>query len=197
MAVALLEDLAATGTSLLTCCEAGAGARCASRESLCPCRPGAGHPRAVCRPRAPLSPVDHPLGTRPARARAVRRVRTGSQHHKRRRGQEGWPGVCAGRHDPRNLIGLTRCSQEPQPGRSMYHCDTRSQGCLSGMYGPDLLFHQQDPTQMCGKVDPYSACGHGTHSHGLAPEPCGNGVSASIRRRRGWLMGWGTHVHAR
>ena len=44
---------------------------------------------------------------------------------------------------------------------------------------------------MCGKVDPYSACGHGTHSHGLAPEPCGNGVSASIRRRRGWLDGMG------
>jgi len=43
-------------------------------------------------------------------------------------------------------------SQEPQPGRSMYHCDTRSQGCLSGMYGPDLLFHQQYPTKMCGKL---------------------------------------------
>jgi hypothetical protein len=43
-------------------------------------------------------------------------------------------------------------SQEPQPGRSMSHCDTRSQGCLSGMYGPALLFHQQYPTTMCGKV---------------------------------------------
>src|SRR5262249_51850738 len=37
--------------------------------------------------------------------------------------------------------------------------------------------------------DLYRACGHGTHSHRLAPEPCGDGVSASIRRRWGWRHG--------
>ena len=37
--------------------------------------------------------------------------------------------------------------------RSMYHCDTRSQGCLSGeLYGSDLLFHPPYPTRLCGEV---------------------------------------------
>ena len=89
-------------------------------------------------------------------------------------------------------------SQEPQPGRSMYHCDTRSQGCLSGMYGPDLLFHQQDPTQMCGKVTtctaPADTVPTVTDWHlnraGTVYRPASGGDGA------GW-MGWGTHVHAR
>src|SRR4029434_2642909 len=58
------------------------------------------------------------------------------------------------------------------------------------LYGPDLLFHQQYPTQMCGKVttrtEPADTVPTVTR---LAPEPRGNGVSASIRRRRGWMDG--------
>src|SRR5215813_6851661 len=58
------------------------------------------------------------------------------------------------------------------------------------LYGPDLLFHQQYPTQMCGKVttrtEPADTVPTVTRR---APEPRGNGVSASIRRRRGWMNG--------
>src|SRR5215813_8007853 len=58
------------------------------------------------------------------------------------------------------------------------------------LYRPDLLFHQQYPTQMCGKVttctEPADTVPTVTR---LAPEPRGNGVSASIRGRRGWMDG--------
>ena len=89
-------------------------------------------------------------------------------------------------------------SQEPQPGRAMYHCDTRSQGCLSGMYGPDLLFHQQYPTTMCGKVTTRTAPADTVptvtdwqlNREGTVYRPASGGDGA------GW-MGWGTHVHAR
>src|SRR5262249_24975500 len=58
------------------------------------------------------------------------------------------------------------------------------------LYGPDLLFHQQYPTQMCGKVttrtEPADTVPTVTRQ---APEPRGNGVSASIRRRRGGMEG--------
>jgi hypothetical protein len=42
--------------------------------------------------------------------------------------------------------------------------------------------------------DPYRACGHGTHRHPTGTRPVRGGVSASIRRRRGWRDGM---VHRR
>src|SRR5215831_11847013 len=58
------------------------------------------------------------------------------------------------------------------------------------LYGPDLLFHQQYPTQMCGKVTTRTEPADTVPTViRLAPEPRGNGVSASIRRRRGWMDG--------
>src|SRR5215467_9089354 len=58
------------------------------------------------------------------------------------------------------------------------------------LYRPDLLFHQQYPTQMCGKVTPRTEPADTVPTvTRLAPEPRGNGVSASIRRRRGWMEG--------
>src|SRR5205823_10637069 len=53
-----------------------------------------------------------------------------------------------------------------------------------------LLFHQQYPTQMCGKVTTRTAPADTVPTvTRLAPEPRGKGVSASIRRRRGWMEG--------
>src|SRR5215510_1204113 len=58
------------------------------------------------------------------------------------------------------------------------------------LYRPDLLCHQQYPTQMCGKVTPRTEPADTVPTvTRLAPEPRGNGVSASIRRRRGWMDG--------
>src|SRR5215472_4697083 len=58
------------------------------------------------------------------------------------------------------------------------------------VYRPDLLFHQQYPTRMCGKVTPCTEPSDTVPTvTRLAPEPRGNGVSASIRRRRGWMDG--------
>src|SRR5215467_4854270 len=58
------------------------------------------------------------------------------------------------------------------------------------VYRPDLLFHQQYPTRMCGKVTPCTEPSDTVPTvTRLAPEPRGNGVSASIRRRRGWIDG--------
>src|ERR671935_1259494 len=55
---------------------------------------------------------------------------------------------------------------------------------------PDLLCHQQYPTRMCGKVTPRTEPSDTVPTvFRLAPEPRGNGVSASIRRRRGWMDG--------
>src|SRR5215468_4043507 len=57
-------------------------------------------------------------------------------------------------------------------------------------YRPDLLFHQQYPTWYGSKV---TRCPMPTDTvptvMRLAPEPRGEGVSASIRRRRGWMDG--------
>src|SRR5262244_459439 len=56
------------------------------------------------------------------------------------------------------------------------------------VYRPDLLFHQQYPTRMCGKVtfctEPSDTVPTVTR---LAPEPRGNGISANIKQRRNWL----------
>src|SRR5689334_8082304 len=58
------------------------------------------------------------------------------------------------------------------------------------LYRPDLLFHQQYPTWYGSKVTrcqmPTDRVPTGTR---LAPEPRGDGVSASIRRRWGWMDG--------
>jgi len=58
------------------------------------------------------------------------------------------------------------------------------------LYRPDLLCHQQYPTWYGSKVTrchmPTDTVPTGTR---LAPEPRGDGVSASIRRRRGWMDG--------
>src|SRR5437870_255345 len=57
-------------------------------------------------------------------------------------------------------------------------------------YRPDLLFHQQYPTRYGSKVTrcqmPSDTVPTVTR---LAPEPRGDGVSASIRRRWGWMGG--------
>src|SRR5712691_11576872 len=57
-------------------------------------------------------------------------------------------------------------------------------------YRPDLLFHQQYPTRYGSKVTrcqmPSDKVPTVTR---LAPEPRGDGVSASIRRRWGWIGG--------
>ena len=71
------------------------------------------------------------------------------------------------------------------------HCDTRSQGGLSGkLYGPDLLFHQQYPTRYGSKVTrcqmPSDKVPTVTR---LIPKPQGDGVSASIKRRWGCMDG--------
>src|SRR5215510_5066603 len=58
------------------------------------------------------------------------------------------------------------------------------------LYRPDLLFHQQYPTQMCGKVTPRTEPADTVPTvTRLAPEPRGDGVSASLRRRWGWMEG--------
>ena len=58
------------------------------------------------------------------------------------------------------------------------------------LYRPDLLFHQQYPTWYGSKV---TRCQMPTDTGPtvtrLAPEPRGDGVSASIRRRWGWMDG--------
>jgi hypothetical protein len=58
------------------------------------------------------------------------------------------------------------------------------------LYRPDLLFHQQYPTWYGSKV---TRCQMPTDTvptvTRLAPEPRGDGVSASIRRRGGWMDG--------
>src|SRR6266446_2023928 len=58
------------------------------------------------------------------------------------------------------------------------------------LYRPDLLFHKQYPTWYGSKV---TRCQMPTDTvptvTRLAPEPRGDGVSASIRRRRGWMDG--------
>src|SRR6266446_2083978 len=58
------------------------------------------------------------------------------------------------------------------------------------LYRPDLLFHQQYPTWYGSKV---TRCQMPTDTvptvTRLAPEPRGDGVSASIRRRWGWMDG--------
>src|SRR5712691_741258 len=58
------------------------------------------------------------------------------------------------------------------------------------LYRPNLLFHQQYPTWYGSKV---TRCQMPTDSVPtvirLTPEPRGNGVSASIRRRWGWMDG--------
>src|SRR5712692_1083343 len=57
-------------------------------------------------------------------------------------------------------------------------------------YRPDLLFHQQYPTRYGSKV---TRCQMPSDTEPtvtrLASEPRGNGVSASIRRRWGWMDG--------
>jgi len=87
--------------------------------------------------------------------------------------------------------GSLNFSLRHEVARLIVCCDTRSHGWSSGtLEWPDLLFHQQYPTQMCGKVTtrpaPADTVPTGTR---LAPEPCGNGVSASIKRRWGWMDG--------
>ena len=58
------------------------------------------------------------------------------------------------------------------------------------LYRPDLLFHQQYPTQMCGKVTTRTEPADMVPTvMRLAPEPRGDGASASIRRRGGWMGG--------
>src|SRR5213594_3841298 len=63
------------------------------------------------------------------------------------------------------------------------------------LYRPDLLCHQQYPTWYGSKVPrcqmPTDRVPTVTR---LAPEPRGDGVSASIRRRWGWMDG---RVHRR
>ena len=89
--------------------------------------------------------------------------------------------LAAGARDERTLeaVACTPC------------CDTKSQGWLSGMkYGPDLLFHQQYPTRYGSKVTRcQKPSDKGPTVTRLAPEPRGNGVSASIRRRWDWMDG--------
>src|SRR6266446_1567100 len=57
-------------------------------------------------------------------------------------------------------------------------------------YRPDLLFHQQYPTRYGSKVTRCQMPSDtGPTVIRLAPEPRGNGVSASIKRRWAWMDG--------
>src|SRR5512145_1470143 len=57
-------------------------------------------------------------------------------------------------------------------------------------YRPDLLFHQQYPTWYGSKVTRCQMPMDRVPTvMRLAPAPRGEGVSASIRRRRGWMDG--------
>jgi hypothetical protein len=81
--------------------------------------------------------------------------------------------------------------QRGQRPRSTRRCDTRSQGELSGtLYRSDLLLHQQYPTRYGSKVTrclkPSDKVPTVTR---LAPQPRGDGVSASIRRSWGGMDG--------
>jgi hypothetical protein len=86
--------------------------------------------------------------------------------------------VCAGRHDPRNLIGLTRCPVK-NPNR-VARCITATRGrtvdCLLRHEVARLIVWHVGVTRPAVPSavsyadvregnDPYSACGHGTHSH--------------------------------
>ena len=77
------------------------------------------------------------------------------------------------------------------PSAVSWCCDARSHGGWFGTrYGPNPWFHQQYPTWDGRKVTrgqmPTDTVPTVIR---LAPEPRGDGVSASIRRRGGWMGG--------
>jgi hypothetical protein len=86
-----------------------------------------------------------------------------------------------------------RLKRRPAPMHDLFDMALRHAGArviVWQVYRPDRLCHQPYPPQMCGQVTTGTApADTGPTGPRRAPAPCGHGVSASLRRRRGGRAG--------
>jgi hypothetical protein len=86
-----------------------------------------------------------------------------------------------------------RLKRRPAPMHDLFTMALRHAGArviVWQVYRPDRLCHQPYPPQMCGQVTTGTApADTGPTGPRRAPAPCGHGVSASLRRRRGGRAG--------